>query len=178
MHADQDYACAIFVHQVCLRRSIQTECFSYSELTKVHGDNVLRRACCAPLFMYQSIPNVFSSLSRDAKSSECVPGPVAVLVSLGMAPLIACVPKRNGLAMFTKADRAVLLTNYFHASSLPFALVETTGWLTISIVAFISYGILGVVANAAELEDPFGGGKLCNANLTLMQNRYGLWNKT
>ncbi|CAN8066368.1 unnamed protein product [Agarophyton chilense] len=40
---------------------------------------------------------------------------------------------------------------------LPFALVETTGWLTIAIVAFISYGILGVVSNAAELEDPFGG---------------------
>lgn len=45
-------------------------------------------------------------------------------------------------------------------SSLPFALVETTGWLAIVIVAFISYGILGVVANAAELEDPFGSGKL------------------
>lgn len=35
-------------------------------------------------------------------------------------------------------------------------MVESTGWFTIVIVAFISYGILGVVANAAELENPFG----------------------
>lgn len=34
--------------------------------------------------------------------------------------------------------------------------METTGWGTIVIVSFISYGILGVVANAAELENPFG----------------------
>lgn len=40
--------------------------------------------------------------------------------------------------------------------SLPFALVETSGWFTIIIVAFISYGILGVVSNAVELENPFG----------------------
>jgi len=45
-----------------------------------------------------------------------------------------------------------------HAYSLPFALVETTGWATIAIVTFISYGVLGVISNAAELENPFGSG--------------------
>lgn len=51
-----------------------------------------------------------------------------------------------------------VLTDMPH-DSLPLAIVEFMGWLTIPIVAFISYGILGVVCNAAELEDPFGSGE-------------------
>lgn len=44
---------------------------------------------------------------------------------------------------------------------LPFSLVESSGWITIVIVAIASYGIIGIVTNAAELEDPFGTGTLC-----------------
>lgn len=39
---------------------------------------------------------------------------------------------------------------------LPFTLVESTGWGTPLIVAFITYGIVGIELNAAELENPFG----------------------
>lgn len=44
------------------------------------------------------------------------------------------------------------------AYSLPFALVETMGWITPLIVAFVAYGVIGIEANAAELENPFGTG--------------------
>lgn len=39
---------------------------------------------------------------------------------------------------------------------LPFTLVESKGWGTQLIVAFITYGVVGVEQNAAELENPFG----------------------
>lgn len=39
---------------------------------------------------------------------------------------------------------------------LPFTLVESTSWGTPLIVAFITYGVVGVELNAAELENPFG----------------------
>lgn len=41
---------------------------------------------------------------------------------------------------------------------LPFSLVESSGWITIAIVSIASYGIIGIVTKAAELEDPFGTG--------------------
>lgn len=39
---------------------------------------------------------------------------------------------------------------------LPFTLVETMAWGTPGVVAFITFGIVGVELNAQELEDPFG----------------------
>lgn len=39
---------------------------------------------------------------------------------------------------------------------LPFTLVESTSWGTPLVVGFITYGIVGVEFNAAELENPFG----------------------
>ncbi|PXF43428.1 hypothetical protein BWQ96_06818 [Gracilariopsis chorda] len=39
---------------------------------------------------------------------------------------------------------------------LPFSLVESSGWITIAIISIASYGIIGIVTKAAELEDPFG----------------------
>lgn len=54
--------------------------------------------------------------------------------------------------------------HYESDTSLPFAIVEFMGWFTIPIVTFISYGILGVVCNAVELEDPFGSGTYVSIN--------------
>lgn len=39
---------------------------------------------------------------------------------------------------------------------LPFTLVEAVSWGTPLIVAFITYGVVGIELNAAELENPFG----------------------
>lgn len=39
---------------------------------------------------------------------------------------------------------------------LPFTLVESTGWGTPLIVAFITFGVVGMELIAAELENPFG----------------------
>ena len=39
---------------------------------------------------------------------------------------------------------------------LPFTLVETMAWGTPVLVAFITFGLVGVELNAQELEDPFG----------------------
>jgi len=39
---------------------------------------------------------------------------------------------------------------------LPFTLVESLSWGSIIIVAFVTYGVVGVELNAEELENPFG----------------------
>lgn len=39
---------------------------------------------------------------------------------------------------------------------LPFTIVEQIAWGTPLIVALITYGVVGVELNAAELENPFG----------------------
>ncbi|KAL0072896.1 Bestrophin, RFP-TM, chloride channel-domain-containing protein [Phycomyces blakesleeanus] len=48
--------------------------------------------------------------------------------------------------------QGVLLYIFF----LPFALVETIGWLTAPIVALVSFTLFGIEAIGAEIENPFG----------------------
>lgn len=74
-------------------------------------------------------------------------------------------------------DLTLAVPGFLHewtTSSLPFALVESTGWGTILIVTFIAYGLLGVVQNAAELENPFGTGRCISLDLlSAAEQRHG-----
>lgn len=67
-------------------------------------------------------------------------------------------------------DYDIICVSYLLQSSLPFALVEFMGWGTILLVTFISYGLLGIISNSAELEDPFGTGMLFTIYLFLYEN--------
>lgn len=62
---------------------------------------------------------------------------------------------------------------------LPFTLVESTSWGTPGIVAFVTYGVVGVELNAAELENPFGVdyndiplSNLCDNIAEAVRNKY------
>ena len=69
---------------------------------------------------------------------------------LGACERIKKTPIPFSYAVYLK----IFITVY--CASLPFALVEAFGWLTIPVAMFITFALLGVELLGEEIEDPFG----------------------